>query len=255
MEEKVYKKNFISNFIIRLDLDTILDEGNYDKILELLTTDYPINEKVDIQNRNIVFDENSENPQPVLSDPEIKIRNILYNTDRNERITINSDSILYETLKYSSFSKIKPILEKIVLSLKDNYGIKNFNRIGLRYVNLIKKPIKSKKDIFNWNGYINSKLLFATDFIDTEDILQQIYTLEFKLDSERDLQCRLQFGIPNRNMPADLMEKIYLIDIDGFTNSMVEQEDALDILNTIHEKNIEVFEKCIDDELRREMDE
>ena len=142
MEEKVYKKNFISNFIIRLDLDTKLDEGNYDKILELLTTDYPINEKVDIQNRNIVFDENSENPQPVLSDPEIKIRNILYNTDRNERITINSDSILYETLKYSSFSKIKPILEKIVLSLKDNYGIKNFNRIGLRYVNLIKKPIK-----------------------------------------------------------------------------------------------------------------
>jgi len=255
MEEKVYKKNYISNFIIRFDLDTKLDEGNYDKILELLTSDYPINEKIDVQNRSIIIDKESENPQPILSDPEIEIRNILYNTERNERITISSNSILYETLKYISFSKIKPTLEKIIISLKENYGIKCFNRIGLRYVNLIKKPLKEKKDIFNWEGYINSKLLFANDFIDIGDILQQIHTIEFKLDSGKDLQCRLQFGIPNRNMPADLMEKIYLIDIDGFTNSMVDQDDVIEVLDTIHEKNIEVFEKCIEDELRREMDE
>lgn len=253
MEEKVYKRNFISNFIIRFDLETKLDEGNYDKILELLNEDYPINEKLDIQNRNIIIDKDSDNP--ILSEPNIKIKNILYNSDKNERITISSDSILYETLNYISFSKIKPTIEKIILSLKENYGIKDFSRIGLRYVNLIKKPIKNKKDIFNWNNFINSKLLFSNDFIDTETILQQINTIEFKLDVENDLQCRLQFGIPNRNMPADLMEKIYLIDIDGFTNSMVEQDDAIKILDIIHEKDIEIFEKCIEDELRREMNE
>lgn len=49
------------------------------------------------------------------------------------------------------------------------------------------------------------------------------------------------------------MEKIYLIDIDSFTNFMVKQEDALAILDTIHIKTIEIFEKCIDDKLRREM--
>ena len=252
---KIYKKNYISNFLIRLDLDTKLDEGNYDKILKLLTSDYPINEKIDIQNRNIIINKDSDTPEPVLSEPEIKVRNILYNSERNERITINSDSILYETLKYTSYSKVKPILEKIILSLKDDYGIKNFNRIGLRYVNLIKKPAKEKKDIFDWAGYINSNLLFSNDFIKNENILQQLQTIEFKLDTDNDLLCRLQYGIPNRNMPADLMEKIFLIDIDGFTNSMVEQEDVIKILDTIHEKNIAIFENCIDDELRREMDE
>ena len=252
---KVYKRNYISNFLIRLDLDTKLDEGNYDKILKLLTNDYPINEKVDIQNRNIIINKDSDTPELVLSEPEIKVRNILYNSERNERITINSDSVLYETLKYTSYSKVKPILEKIMLSLKDDYGIKNFNRIGLRYVNLIKKPAKEKKDIFDWAGYINSNLLFSNDFIKNENILQQLQTIEFKLDTDNDLLCRLQYGIPNRNMPADLMEKIYLIDIDGFTNSMVEQEDVIKILDTIHEKNIAIFENCIDDELRREMDE
>ena len=54
-------------------------------------------------------------------------------------------------------------------------------------------------------------------------------------------------------MPADLMEKIFLIDIDGFTNSMVEQEDIEKILETIHEKSISIFENCIDDKLRNEM--
>lgn len=255
MEDKVYKKNYISNFIIRFDLENKLDEGNYEGILKLLNNDYPINEKVDIQNRSIIIKNNSGVNEPVLSEPEIKVRNILYNSERNERITINSDSILYETLNYISFSKVKPILEKIITSLKEDYGIKEFKRIGLRYVNLIKKPAKEKKDIFEWGGYINSSLLFSNDFISKENILQEIQTIEFKLEPENDLLCRLQFGIPNRNMPADLSEKMFLIDIDGFTNSMVEQEDALDILDTIHEKNIEIFEKCIDDKLRREMDE
>lgn len=42
---KEYKKNYISNFLIRLDLETKLNEGEYDKLLVLLTKDFPINEK------------------------------------------------------------------------------------------------------------------------------------------------------------------------------------------------------------------
>lgn len=250
---RVYKRNYISNFLIRLDLGTNLEEGKYDDILKLLTNDFPIMEKLDIQNRNILINKDSDIPEPILSDPETKIRNVLYNADRNERITISSDTIIYETLKYTSFSKIKPVLEKIILSLKDDYNIKAFNRIGLRYVNLIKLPVKEKRDIFEWAGYINTNLLFSNNFIKYEDILQQLQTVEFKLDNENDLLCRLQYGIPNRNMPADLMEKIFLIDIDGFTNSMVEQEDVEKILETIHEKSISIFENCIDDKLRNEM--
>lgn|GEM_PF-4628523 len=86
-------------------------------------------------------------------------------------------------------------------------------------------------------------------------MLQEIKSIDFKLDSDDNLLCRLQTGIPNRNMPADLMEKIYLIDIDCYTNSLVEQEDAISILTEIHYKNIEVFEKCIDDKLRGDMDD
>ena len=253
---KKYKNNYISNFLIRLDLETKLSEGEYDKLLSLLTKDFPINEKRDIQNRNIVINtDDKNNPEPMLSEPELKVQNILYNTERTERVTINSDSVLYESLKYTSFTIIKPILEKIIDCLNKEYGIKNFNRIGLRYVNLIKLPIKDRNQIFDWNGYINKKILFDTSFIDNKNLLQEIKSIDFKLDSDNNLLCRLQTGIPNRNMPADLMEKIYLIDIDGYTNSLVEQEDAINILTEIHDKNIEVFEKCIDDKLRGDMDE
>ena len=52
---RVYKRNYISNFLIRLDLGTNLEEGKYDDILKLLTNDFPIMEKLDIQNRNILI--------------------------------------------------------------------------------------------------------------------------------------------------------------------------------------------------------
>ena len=253
---KEYKKNYISNFLIRLDLESKLDDGDYDKLFSLLSSDYPINEKRNIQNRNIIFNTiDGESVAPVFSDPEFKVQYILYNTKKTSRITINSDSVLYESLYYTSYSNVKPILEKIINCLNREYGIKNFNRIGLRYVNLIKMPLKDKKQIFDWDGYINNSILFDNSFIDENNLLQEIRTIDFKLDPDNNILCRLQTGIPNRNMPADLMEKIYLIDIDGFTNTMIEHVDAMDILNIIHDKNIEIFEKCIGDALRGDMDE
>ena len=45
---RVYKRNYISNFLIRLDLGTNLEEGKYDDILKLLTNDFTIKEKLDI---------------------------------------------------------------------------------------------------------------------------------------------------------------------------------------------------------------
>ena len=251
-----YKKNYIKNFLVRFDLETKLNEGEYDKIQNILRDKFPIKETKNIENRELIINtEDKNNPKPILSEPNLKVQSVLYNAEKNERISINSDSIIYESLQYKSFSNIKPILENIIDCLNKEYGIKNFNRIGLRYVNLIKIPIKEKKDIFNWRGYINSQFLSNNNFINDNNLLQEIKTIDFNLDKEKDLLCRLQIGIPNRNMPADLVEKLYIIDIDGYTNSLVEQEDAIDILKLIHDKNVEIFEKCIDDKLRSDMNE
>ena len=233
---KLYKKHFINNFIVDLELETNLDNDNYEKILDLLMEDFPIIEE--IENKKV--------------GKENKIK-FLYNASQSERITIDCDRIIYEVLKYESFSNIKLVLEKIITSLKESCEIKNFNKIGLRYVNLIKMPIKNKNEIFDWQNYINDKLLFFNDFVDSKTILQQISTIDFKIANN--LLCRLKFGIPNRNMPVDLVEKIFLVDIDCFTNSLVEEDEVMKILNVIHEKNIQIFEKCIEGELRRKMNE
>ena len=141
---RVYKRNYISNFLIRLDLGTNLEEGKYDDILKLLTNDFPIMEKLDIQNRNILINKDSDIPEPILSDPETKIRNVLYNADRNERITISSDTIIYETLKYTSFSKIKPVLEKIILSLKVSFLILLFSNLEYTKLKAFKISFEDK---------------------------------------------------------------------------------------------------------------
>ena len=54
MKLEKYKKNYISNFIISLDLENNLDESDYENILEMLSKNYPIKEKVDsLNNKNI----------------------------------------------------------------------------------------------------------------------------------------------------------------------------------------------------------
>ena len=93
---KEYKKNYISNFIIRLDLENKLNEGEYDKLISLLTKDFPINEKRDIQNRNIIIKAHDKNnPEAMLSDPELKTQ--VEDKIRNEKC--NAAAALEEVAK------------------------------------------------------------------------------------------------------------------------------------------------------------
>ena len=61
--------------------------------------------------------------------------------------------------------------------------------------------------------------------------------------------------MPNQNFPASLMEKNFLIDIDGYSKVLMEKNEIIEMFDDIHNEEDEIFETCIKDELRRIMNE
>lgn len=250
---KIYEHNYITNFIIRLDFEKKLEEDNFESLFKVLKKDYNITEKYDIHNANVVFNEKDASEKPSIDETEVIRNYIFYNENKKERFTLNKESIIFEALCGVEYEKVKKYIKKLVSILTKEYDVKNYIRIGIRYVNAIKTEFKDKKDILKWEGYINPNLMPPKKIFDNQVLLQHMQTFDFKMDTENHLGCRLQVGIPNHELPKGLKEKVYLIDIDVFSYRKVNADKAIDILDAIHEQDIELFEMCIDNKLRKEM--
>lgn len=254
--EKEYKKNFIANFIVRFDFETYSDTFDMDKILKIFKKTYPLVIKNNIQDHQIVIDKNSDKGTPRI-EPTNMIHEIsMSNSEQTTRIKISNLAFVYETTRYTKFSKIKEELIDVLNVLEKEVEIKNYARFGIRYINLIKLPCKSKSELLNWDKYINEKLLQSQNlFNDKNEILQSIQINNIKSNFNEEIIYTIQTGIPNRNFPASLMEKNYLIDIDGYSKSLMQKEDVIALFDDVHNEQKIIFENCIKDELRRYMDE
>lgn len=253
--KKEYKKNFISNFIIRFDFDKY-SEIDVDEIASLFEKKYPINEKKNIQDHQIIIDQNeSLNAKPRIEPTNLIHEITLLNGEQTERINISNLFFSYETVSYITFEKIKEKIFPILEYLDNNYQIKKYQRFGIRYINLITLPCRNKNELYNWSNYINDELLKAKNVFAENELLQTIQINNIKSKSNEDILYTIQTGIPNRNFPASLMEKTFLIDIDGCSKILMDKSDIVELFDVVHQEEKEIFEICIKDELRGVMNE
>ena len=139
--------------------------------------------------------------------------------------------------------------------IESNNQIKKYTRFGIRYINLINLPCKNKNELLDWNKFINNKLLNSNDIFGNKALLQLIQIHNIKSAFNDDIIYTVQSGIPNQNFPAALMEKTYLIDIDGYSKVLMEKDEIVDMFDKIHDEEVEIFETCITNELRSMMNE
>ena len=85
--------------------------------------------------------------------------------------------------------------------------------------------------------------------------MQLIHIHNIKSSFNDDIIYTVQSGMPNQNFPASLMEKNFLIDIDGYSKVLMEKNEIIEMFDDIHNEEDEIFETCIKDELRRIMNE
>lgn len=242
-----YKKDFITNFIIRFDYNDI-EETIFEDLQKIFEEKYKfvINETRMVETGKITVD--FKNKESEIESNGMKKEFCLFNIERTERLKFSKDTFIYETIKYTSYEDIKDKVKEFIDIVSKNGKEELFNRIGMRYINNIELPYSKKEEIFNWENYINESIWNNSQFSNT--ILQKITVQEFKSEKEdSNIIFRLQTGIPNPNKPAEIIKKNFLIDIDGFTMNVEKMANALDKLQEIHDELSNIFDKCIEENL------
>ena len=247
-----YKNNFISNFIIKLDF--------YNDTKEL-AVEIPAN-IVNVIKKNFprvqptkVIESSLEVSETKTSRQDVNFPQWIYTDIKNQnKIIINKKFVSIESITYESFNKIEELFHPL---LEEIFSIPNIqiSRVGIRYINQLRKHHACFEDInkiSDWKKYINSDLISNITFIDELNTSNLISSIEMNYDG---FMVRFKYGINNINYPLPIKEPIFILDYDGFTTNLItSMEDFKDIEDNIHTRIEELFEKSINEDLRKVLD-
>ena len=157
---KSYKKDYITNFIIRFDYNDI-NESILDELQTIFEKQHKfvINETRMVETGKIKVDFKSKESE--IESEGMKKEFLLFNIERTERLKFSRDTFIYETIKYTSYDEIKDKVKEFIDIVNKNGTEEVFNRIGMRYINNIELPFSKKEEIFDWTDYIDEKRYFA----------------------------------------------------------------------------------------------
>ena len=254
-----YKKNYIENFIFRIDFKNRKTE-EIKTLVENLKEVFKDNLNI-LQTRNIMnntIEINDENQRPQIASSEKDIEYRLINNEENEFIVISKGYICYETKNYEFFEPVKEKINLIIDSLIEILKIDTFTRVGMRFINDIILPSEKQEEVYDWNGYINNNILTSLKFFKekiNKNVLQSMHVIDIDSSVNSNIYYTIQHGLYNSRKPGPVLDKQYIIDIDGHTKSVEESEEIKEKIDKIHSEIEEIFENIIDEKLRKNMGE
>jgi uncharacterized protein (TIGR04255 family) len=237
----------------------ILRQNILDQFSELLSDEFPI---VELTPPRIELNPGSTQENGVYAHPGHRF----LTRERTSSVTITPSRVTIETTNYGHWEDFRNNLIKMTISKVGNdlQAIPGLERIGLRYLNEVRVP--SNPITFDeWSKFVNSDLVAIKSIAKTGTIETIQSVLHLKMDDSMELVLRS--GILNGHLVDDsgplrlsspvLDGPFFLIDIDSFwTNSASlnkwNLEDAIDLVDKLHDPIDELFENCITDTLRNE---
>lgn len=244
---KCYKKPFLTKVIAKIDFTAKyslplkgLTKEISDEILKL----FPI-----LEPRNVIAKQVKITSKGVLNEiHEKQVHLFFHGKSREKTLTITPDFLYIELMKYDTYEKLKNEFFKILdlLYEKENFSIRRF---GLRYINNINLDEGSP---LNWDGYINSKLLYHLKILKDNKIISRAFS---NLIQQYDdgMMLNFQYGIYNKDFPSRVKEKIYILDFDAFYEGLIYKDDVKNNFSNAHSRIEKLFENVITDKLREKM--
>lgn len=249
-KEEVYKKNFITNVIFKVNFPKILNLSEQKpptKLQKIINEGFPgleVNRIPHIDTR-------------IMKDSTLDIKGttkilwIFSNRGKTKKIEINQESLAIEYAKYENFTEFFQTIKFIFKKFIDLYNIKIINRLGLRYINQIKLETGNPLD---WNNLINQSLFFVSKkFVKANYrnyISRSMHLLEI---NEEEYKLRFQFGMHNSEYPSPINRKEFILDYDCMSKEEMEIREVPNKVKMFNTIIYEWFESSIMNDLREEM--
>ncbi len=232
MNERTLKKNKVSQFLLRIDLEksAVIDFRN---LSEILADDYSTTQTELHVNYCVNINAGQVNKEDyikfVLKSPGVKL-------------TLDSfqKCITIESNKYEDNSIYKNRIAKIISILTSTNPGLNSERIGLRYINVF--PCEKISDI--------SKILNASDAKSVKDslshdnIARSIFIQEFQ---HEDCMSRVQFGVFNKFYPSIIANYDITLDIDVYCSGLISIDNWNEFIRRYNHLAYETFISYIRD--------
>lgn len=240
---KVYKKNFLSKVIFRIDYDPIYKISEPPvEFQEKIKSIFPLteNKEIDEIQLDVKTKEHKQNKMPLW---------VFRSKDKQSNVSLNCKFCYVEFDKYKSFTEFTDIIELVYNTFIDIYKPFLIVRLGLRYVNNI--SFKSG-NAFDWKGYLKPSLIHYINDMDIEDkenLSRAISQFCFSYD---DYKINFLRGLFNREFPNRISRREYLLDYDCYGENL-KPDTIMNCIRNYNDKIVDLFEKSIDGKLRKEM--
>jgi uncharacterized protein (TIGR04255 family) len=166
--------------------------------------------------------------------------------DKTSKVSLGSGSISMSTSKYVTWDEFSADLNLAVSALVEIYAPSFFERIGLRYRNVIQRSTLRLEDQ-PWSNLLTKSVAGElTDEALCEGISGLQKTVRCQLSEAGD-HVNFQHGFVQINNEP---ETCYLLDFDYHLDGQVDSGAAQDIISRLHGYSGDAFQWCIADPLR-----
>lgn len=194
------------------------------------------------------------NGKPVPQPPVINYQFV--SADGRQKINLTKDFIAVSTLSYTCWEEFARMLDKPLAAFIQLYKPAYFQRLGLRYLNLISR---TKLDLEHtpWTDLIAPAYLGILNEPDISEsnLLHAGYDVQFKPDSSCIAKIHAGPGkiqIKNTSAPQDPEVK-FIFDMDLSMNGNIPCGLSAPGLETLHGHANRIFEGAVTDTLRTAM--
>jgi uncharacterized protein (TIGR04255 family) len=224
----ILNKNHITEVIFRLEFSTIdelfkYDENVADLFINQISDKFPIIEKIPNNKLSLKINVGSGETKNLTNEPT-HYEWVFKNKENNKFVTLSPDTLILEYKKgvYEGFNKF---LDEILLLLDTlkNYNPKEFNFLGLRYINqIVNQEINENIGEYINRDFVNKSIINNLEENDEE--LIQIFT---KLNAKKDnYLMTIQYGKFNPKFPNKNDFKPFILDFDCVTHDIKSIDDV-----------------------------
>ena len=177
--------------------------------------------------------------------------------DSRCKVNLTQNFVSLSTLHYADWEEFARRLDKVLAAFIRVYSPAYFERVGLRYVNLISRRKLGLEDC-GWTELVTAP--YCAPMLE-EDVREEMFIgsmLDFTVKADSNCVARIRSG-PSRvknNAPgaAQDPEMKFLLDIDLSMNGQLPCTLAAGALETLHTHAGRVFEGAVTDTLRNAME-
>jgi uncharacterized protein (TIGR04255 family) len=167
--------------------------------------------------------------------------------DGNRFISLNQDFLALTEKQYVRWSDFRTELLRIEEALGATFAPPFYERLGLRYKNVVNKSSLGVQNE-SWAALLNPSLIGCLGADEIANEITEIRTqLVLKAENDSSTFIRIAHGFP-QNRPA---RDLYILDVDIFSEQRRETQNAPDAFNHFNSSAFRLFHWFTTDTLRR----